>query len=194
MAESHPKTYECEHVDLDFIARAPFRFVSTVDLAITPEQLFEVLADAESWPHWATLITNVVWTSPEPDISPSLRSPQRGIGTTRTVSMRGNIVGDEEFIAWEPFSHMAFRFNQSTSNALSAFAEDYRVVPTADGCHLTWVMAMKPSGVAGRLGMTFSRPVMAWLFQRFLHNLRRYTDERYATSGPVSTDPPMPNA
>jgi hypothetical protein len=108
--------------------------------------------------------------------------------------MRGNIVGDEEFIAWEPFSHMAFRFNQSTSNALSAFAEDYRVVPTADGCHLTWVMAMKPSGVAGRLGMTVSRPVMAWLFQRFLHNLRRYTDERYATSGPVSTDPTTPNA
>jgi hypothetical protein len=23
---------------------------------------------------------------------------------------------------------------------------------------------------------------MAWLFQRFLHNLRRYTDERFATS------------
>ena len=46
--------------------RAPFRFVSTVDLAITPEQLFEVLADAESWPQWATVITKVVWTSPEP--------------------------------------------------------------------------------------------------------------------------------
>jgi hypothetical protein len=188
------KTYPCEPVDLDFISHAPFRFVSTVDLAITPEQLFEVLADAESWPHWATLITKVVWTSPEP----------YGVGTTRTVSMRGNIVGDEEFITWEPFSHMAFRFNQSTSNAISAFAEDYRVVPTPasdvaagaapGGCHLTWVMAMKPSGVAGRLGMTFSQPVMAWLFQRFLHNLRRYTDERFATSDPVSTDPPTPNA
>ncbi|MDT5364314.1 MAG: hypothetical protein QOC69_6076, partial [Mycobacterium sp.] len=23
MAESHPKTYPCDHVDLDFIARAP---------------------------------------------------------------------------------------------------------------------------------------------------------------------------
>ncbi len=74
---------------------------------------------------------------------------------------------------------MAFRFNTSTSNAISAFAEDYRVVETADGCRLTWVMAMKPSGLAGRLGMTMGRPVMAWLFQRFLHNLRRYSDERY---------------
>jgi carbon monoxide dehydrogenase subunit G len=164
------KTYPCEHVGIDFIDTAPFRFVSKVDLTITPEQLFEVLADAESWPHWATVITKVVWTSPEP----------RGVGTTRTVTMRGNIVGDEEYIAWEPFSHMAFRFNQSTSNAISAFAEDYRVVETAEGCHLTWVMAMKPSGLAGRLGMSMGQPVMGWLFQRFLHNLRRYTDARFA--------------
>ncbi len=166
------RTYDCERVDLDFIDSAPFRFVSTVDLAITPEQLFEVLADETSWPHWATVITNVEWTSPEP----------RGVGTTRTVSMRGHITGNEEFLAWEPFSHMAFRFNTSTSDAISAFAEDYRVVETTDGCHLTWVMAMKPSGIAGRLGMTLGRPVMAWLFQRFLHNLRRYTDTRFATT------------
>lgn len=164
------RTYDCERVDLDFIDSAPFRFVSTVDLAITPEQLFEVLADETSWPHWATVITNVEWTSPEP----------RGVGTTRTVSMRGHITGNEEFLAWKPFSHMAFRFNTSTSDAISAFAEDYRVVETADGCHLTWVMAMKPSGIAGRLGMTLAGPVMAWLFQRFLHNLRRYTDNRFA--------------
>ncbi|TVX91425.1 SRPBCC family protein [Mycolicibacterium porcinum] len=163
------RTYQCERVELDFIDRAPFRFVSTVDLAITAEQLFEVLSDETSWPHWATVITNVEWTSPEP----------RGVGTTRTVTMRGHIVGDEEFLAWEPFSRMAFRFNTSTSNAISAFAEDYRVVETADGCHLTWVMAMKPSGLAGRLGMTMGRPVMAWLFQRFLHNLRRLSNERY---------------
>ncbi|AIY46442.1 SRPBCC family protein [Mycolicibacterium fortuitum] len=163
------RTYQCERVELDFIDRAPFRFVSTVDLAITAEQLFEVLSDETSWPHWATVITNVEWTSAEP----------RGVGTTRTVTMRGHIVGDEEFLAWEPFSHMAFRFNTSTSNAISAFAEDYRVVETPQGCHLTWVMAMKPSGLAGRLGMTLGQPVMAWLFQRFLHNLRRYTDERY---------------
>lgn len=164
------RTYECERVDLDFIDNAPVRFVSTVDLAITPAQLFDVLADETSWPHWATVITDVEWTSPEP----------RGIGTTRTVSMRGHIVGDEEFLAWEPFTHMAFRFNTSTSDAIGAFAEDYRVVETETGCHLTWVMAMKPAGLASRIGMTLGQPVMSWLFQRFLHNLRRYTDERYA--------------
>lgn len=162
----------CERVGLDFIDSAPYRFVSTVDLAITPEQLFEVLADAESWPHWATAITKVTWTSPEP----------RGIGTTRTVEMRGGIVGDEEFLAWEPFSHMAFRFNEASSGSIGAFAEDYRVIPTANGCHLTWVMAMKPGNAAARWGMALSKPVMARTFQKFLYNLRDYSDKRFATA------------
>jgi carbon monoxide dehydrogenase subunit G len=164
------KTYPCERVDLAFIDDAPFRFVSTIDLSITPEQAFDVLGDETSWPQWATVITKVTWTSPEP----------RGIGTTRTVDMRGGITGAEEFLAWEPNSHMAFRFNESTSNAIAAFAEDYRVVETADGCHLTWVMAMKPAGIVSRLGMELGTPVMGWLFQRFLHNLNRYANKRFA--------------
>jgi carbon monoxide dehydrogenase subunit G len=161
----------CERVGLDFIDHAPFRFVSTVDLGITPEQVFEVLDDADSWPQWATVITKVTWTSPEP----------RGVGTTRTVHMRGGIVGDEEFLAWEPYSHMAFRFNEASTSSIAAFAEDYRVVPTANGCHLTWVMAMKPNGVAARIRMSLGRPVMSRMFQKFLYNLRDYTDKRYAT-------------
>jgi hypothetical protein len=46
--------------------------------------VFEVLDDAESRPQWATVITKVTWTSPEP----------QGVGTTRTVDIGGGIVGD----------------------------------------------------------------------------------------------------
>lgn len=164
--------HACERVGLDFIESAPYRFVSTVDLNITPEQLFEVLADADSWPQWATVITKVTWTSPEP----------RGVGTTRTVHMRGGIVGDEEFLAWQPHSHMAFRFNEVSTGSIAAFAEDYRLVPTPGGCHLTWVMAMKPNGIAARVGMALGRPVMGWMFQKFLYNLRDYSDSHYRVS------------
>src|SRR6202040_3403969 len=130
--------HPCERVGLDFIAHAPFRFVSTVDLAITPEQLFEVLADAESWPHWATAITKVTWTSPQP----------RGVGTTRTVDMRGGIVGDEEYLVWEPFTRMAFRFNNRSTKAVAAFAEDYRVEVIPGGCRMTWKLSQQPAGPA----------------------------------------------
>jgi hypothetical protein len=56
-------------------------------------------------------------------------------------------------------------------------------VPTAAGCNLTWVMAMKPNGVAARLGMSLGRPVMARTFQKFLYNLRDYTDKRVRQRG-----------
>lgn len=137
--------HPCERVGLDFIETAPFRFRNSVDLAITPEQLFEVLADADAWPRWASVITNVTWTSP----------PPRGVGTTRVVEMRGGLkplVGNEEYLAWEPFSHMAFRFNECSAKSVAAFAEDYRVQAVPGGCRLTWTMAQQARGPA-RLAM-----------------------------------------
>jgi carbon monoxide dehydrogenase subunit G len=160
--------HPCEPVDLDFIENAPYRFRNSVDLAVTPEQLFEVLADAESWPRWAPVITKVTWTSPEP----------RGVGTTRVVDMRGGIVGDEEYIAWEPFTHMAFRFNECSTRSVAAFAEDYRVEVIPGGCRLTWTMAQKPAGPA-RLGMLFGGPLLNLALRRFLKNLRGYTGARF---------------
>jgi Polyketide cyclase / dehydrase and lipid transport len=101
--------------------------------------------------------------------------------------MRGGIVGDVgatparrgELLAWEPFAHIAFRLNEASTGSIAAFAEDYRIEPTESGCQLTWVMAMKPNGVAGRLGTTAGRPVMSWLFQKFLYNLRDYSTQRF---------------
>jgi carbon monoxide dehydrogenase subunit G len=164
--------FPCERVDLSFIENAPFRFHNSVDLAITPEQLFEVLADAEAWPRWASAITKVTWTSPEP----------RGVGTTRIVNMRGGIVGDEEFLAWEPFTRMAFRFNECSTRAVAAFAEDYRVEVIPGGCRLTWTMAQKPAGPS-RLAMPLVGPLLNLGLRRFLTNLRGYTDARFAAAG-----------
>jgi hypothetical protein len=161
--------HPCSRVDLDFIDNAPFRFRNSVDLAITPEQLFEVFGDAESWPRWASVITKVTWTSPEP----------RGVGTTRLVEMRGGIVGDEEFLSWEPFTRMAFRFNECSTRAVAAFAEDYRVEAIPGGCRLTWTMAQKPAGPA-RLAMFAVAPLLNLGLRRFLRNLRSYTDARAA--------------
>jgi carbon monoxide dehydrogenase subunit G len=163
--------YPCERVDVGFADNAPFVFRNSVDLAITPEQLFEVLADAESWPRWAPVITKVTWTSPEP----------RGVGTTRIVEMRGGIVGAEEFLAWEPFSHMAFRFNECSTRAVAAFAEDYRVEVIPGGCRLTWTMAQKPAGPA-RLAMVVIGPLLNLGLRRFLRNLRGYTDARFSAT------------
>lgn len=164
MSTLHP----CRQVDSTFVDTAPHRFVNSVELNVTPAQVFEVLADAAAWPRWASVITEVVWTSPEP----------RDVGTTRMVRMRAGMVGNEEFLAWEPNAHMAFRFNESSTRGITAFAEDYRIVPTANGCRLTWSLAMsgdRPTNLSIRL----ARPLMNVAFRRFLRNLRTLTDRRY---------------
>lgn len=166
MADLHP----CEKVGLDFIDTAPHRFSNSVDLAITPTQLWEVLDDADAWPRWASVITHVEWTSPEP----------HGVGTTRTVTMRGGLVGDEEFLLWEPGERMAFRFNAASTKAIRAFAELYTIDPTPEGCRLTWTLAQEAQGLS-RFTMTPGRPLLNLGFRKFLANLRRYTDERYSS-------------
>ncbi len=97
-----------------------------------------MLADAESWPRWARVITKVTWTSPEP----------RGVGATRSVDMRRGIVDDEEFSIWEPLRRMAFRFSKCSTKAVAVFAEDYWVEVIPNGCRPTWTLAQKPVGPA----------------------------------------------
>jgi hypothetical protein len=52
--------FDCERVDLSFVdadfVKGRYLFQNSVDLAITPERLFDVFGDAESWPRWAGLI------------------------------------------------------------------------------------------------------------------------------------------
>ena len=163
-ADLHP----CDRVGLDFVDSAPSRFANSVELNITPQQLFEVLADADSWPRWAKVITNVEWTTPEP----------RGVGTTRLVTMRGGLLGSEEFLAWDEHTMMAFRFNEASEKRIKAFAERYDVVATDTLRRLTRTKAMEVTGVA-RHTLGLSKPVLNATFRRFLKNLRTYTDERY---------------
>jgi hypothetical protein len=115
----------------------------------------------------------VTWTSPEP----------RGVGTTRVVEMRGGIVGNEEFLAWEPFTHMAFRFNECSTRSVAAFAEGYRIEVIPGGCRLTWTMSQKPAGPA-RLAMVVVGPLLNLGLRRFLRNLRSYTDARFSATQP----------
>lgn len=161
--------HPCDRVGLDFVDSAPNRFTNSVELNITPEQLFEVLADASSWPRWAKVITNVEWTTPEP----------RGVGTTRLVTMRGKMLGSEEFLGWDEHTMMAFRFNEASEKRIKAFAERYDVVPTAAGCTLTWTLALEVTGIA-RHTLALSKPLLNATFRRFLKNLRKYTDTRFA--------------
>ena len=155
------KLHECQKVDLDWLAGAQSRFSNDVDIALSPDELFGVLARADTWPRWAKVIKHVEYTSPEP----------YGVGTTRVVTMAGGMVGDEVFLAWEPGKQMAFRFENSATKTLKAFLENYRLEPIAGGTRLTWELGMETAGPS-KLFAPVSAPITNLMFRRFLRNLQ----------------------
>lgn len=156
---------ELQQVGEDFVETAPFTFANSVVLAVSPEHLFEVFHDAEAWPRWVKALTKVTWTSPTPF----------GPGTTRTVRLRGGIVGDEEFFTWDEPRRIAFRFVATSTRLVTAFSERYDVEPVPGGCRMTWSVGLDVPTVL-RPAVRASRPAIDRLLASFLRHLRRLTD------------------
>jgi hypothetical protein len=168
--EKHPAPpFPCLPADLSFFATAPCRFRNEVELDVTPQRLFAILADESSWPTWASPgITRVTWTSPRPF----------GVGATRTVAMLGGLEVFERFFVWKDGEELAFYLTGATQEVWTRFAERYEVVATAPGkCRLAWTVAYEPVGGFAR-ARRFAGPLidggMNFALRRYLRNLARY--------------------
>lgn len=158
--------HECRKIDLDFFDQAPIRMVTEVELPCSPQQLFEIFEDAESWAVWVDVIEKVDWTSPSPF----------AIGTTRSVEMPGGMIAYEEFLAWDAPRHMAFRFNQFTQKFLKAFGENYEVEDLGnDSCRLTWTVGMEPTGAAAFV-LPLLKPILARNLRNIMGELKKYVE------------------
>jgi hypothetical protein len=160
----------CERVGLELINTARFRTTNSVDLPITPSQLWQVLEDAEAYPQWS-YVTRMTWTSPRPF----------RVGSTRAIetSVGGHVV--DEVIAWHPQVHLAFRVNAVSAPAEGASVEEFRIEPTPQGCRLTWTLAHDPKKVS--LGVRLvAKTVMNMKYRQYLDKLRKYTGQRFGVS------------
>jgi len=159
--------FTCEDVGLEFIEEAPTRYKASEEIAATPDQVFDVLLDADAWVHWAMPITAVKWTSGFPI----------EVGSTRTVHMRGGIIGYEKFIAYEHGVRMAFRFEEVSKKGIEAFAEDYRVTELGGGrCRVDWTMAMKTAQGNFAFVSNLTDPAMGFMVRRMLRKFGRLVE------------------
>ncbi len=159
--------FKCEDVGLEFFDEAPMRYEASVEIAATPDQVFGVLLDADAWVQWAMPITAVEWTSGFPI----------EVGSTRTVHMRGGLIGYEEFIAYQHGVRMAFRFDEVSKKGVLAFAEDYRVTNLgADRCRVDWTMAMKNARSSSGLVKQLTDAVMGFMLRRMLGKFARLVE------------------
>ena len=83
--------------DLDYLDHGTIRVEVTRELAATPAEIWEELADAPSWPEWFLGARRLRWVT---------RAPH-GVGSRREISL-ATISILEEFLVWEPGERFAF--------------------------------------------------------------------------------------
>ena len=143
-----------------------FRFETVLDA--TPERVFEIFEDPDSWPVWANAITKVVWTSPKPF----------EVGTTRDVHLLGGLIAHERFFVWEQNRKMAFYFVGTNKPAVVALGEYYEVEPLGDGrSRFVWRFAYEPKPFM-RLFSPLTRPLVRLLTGGIVKGLERYVRDR----------------
>ena len=162
--------FPCEPVGLELIDTARFRSTNSVDLSITPGQLWQVLEEEESWPRWS-YVTRMTWTSPRPFRVGTMRAIETSVG--------GHVV--DEVIAWHPQAHLAFRVNATSADTEGASVEEFRIEPTPHGCRLTWTLAHDPRNPP-LMAKLIAKRVMNFKYRQYLTKLRSYTDQRFGVS------------
>ncbi|MCP4806314.1 MAG: SRPBCC family protein [Proteobacteria bacterium] len=162
-------SFPCTPMGVDDYARMPQRFEFEVEIACTPDELFDVFEDPASWPVWASPgIARVEWTSPKP----------YGLGTTRTVYMTGGLAVDEEFTVWERGKKMAFTFLSTSEDVWEQFGELYEVQDLGEaGCRLNWTVAYDPRGTFGSIHFLV-KPFMGLTLGRYMKSLKKYVEKR----------------
>ena len=158
---------ECKPLTLEDFDRLDesFRFETTLDA--TPERVFEVFEDPESWPIWARPIQTVTWTSPKPF----------AVGTTRDVDIVGGLVAHERFFVWEPPHRMAFYFVGTSKPAVASLAEYYELEPLSGGrSRFVWRVAYE-SRSRMRYVSPLLRPAVRLFMARIVKGLERYVSE-----------------
>jgi uncharacterized protein YndB with AHSA1/START domain len=154
--------FKCEVGDIDYIERAPLRFINTVDLKAPPEEVFAALRDPDTWLLWFPDMTSAVWEG-EP-----------GVGTDRVVKA-GPMAIREHFVVWREPHQMAFYISETSLPFAKRMVENYTIEQTSTGSRFTYAVGMQPRfplsvvkfAVKAKFGKMFQDAVVG--FEKYMH-------------------------
>lgn len=117
-----------------WIEQAPERCSASRQIAASPSEIWEVLADHESWPEWFPVVQQMAVTG-----------AASGVGARRRVHLPG-LVLEEEFLVWEAGSRYAFRAGSASRGMFASINERVTIDDLRDGRSLVaYVQAFAPS-------------------------------------------------
>ncbi|OUS30194.1 hypothetical protein A9Q99_06885 [Gammaproteobacteria bacterium 45_16_T64] len=156
----------CKDVDESYLHSAPMRFVNEVILDATPEEVFAIFEDENSWPKWFKGIKHVEWTSPKP----------YSVGTTRTVTLDAMKVY-EHFIIWEQNKRFAFYFTSTGLPFVKSLCEDYQLEAVGDSqTRFIYTVACDPILLIKMTG-PLAKYALGNMFKNAAESLRLYIQD-----------------
>ena len=132
-----------------FFEEAPIVIPATIDLAATPEQVWEALGSDEMW-SWAPIIDQLTWLTPRPQVE----------GATRRLRLLKGVTIEERFYRWDAPHRATFAVTHQSRRLFDGLAEDFLLEPSARGTRLTWTMAVAPRGLPGAAAVGRLAPVL----------------------------------
>jgi uncharacterized protein YndB with AHSA1/START domain len=148
--------------DLSYLETAAHRLDFSRTVPASPEHVFSVLEDLDSWAKWFVDFRGAEKTSTGP----------LGVGATRRVRV-GPLSLEERFVAWDPGRRFSFTMLRMNVPLLAAMLEDWQMTPVEGGTKVDYRVRfdvsrpMRP--FAGLLLWKF-RP----MFEKALPNLESY--------------------
>lgn len=115
-------------VGLDFVERAPVRFVFAREISAPPEPVFRALA--EDVPGWAEWFSAVALARPLDD------------GARREVRLRGGTRFEETILAAKSPEVYAYRVDVTNAPGARAMVEEWRLAPAGAGTRVQWTFAV----------------------------------------------------
>lgn len=159
--------FKCQPVSLEDLKSATSPITNQVTVNATPETIFRVFEDPDSWPKWVDAIDHVEWTSPKP----------YGAGTTRTVTLSG-VVAEESFILWDHGKRMTFYFTAISVPFAKSFCEDYRLESVNEKQTIIHHTLLFKPNLLTKLISPVLKPSMKKTFRKALLGLSDYLESQ----------------
>jgi len=125
-----------EERDLSFIDTAPVRIEASRTVAAPRQSVWDVLCDHRGWPSWF----GPALASCEPT-----SEPDHGVGSTRSVKLRGGATVEERFIAWDEPELWSFTGTSMKPALFRELVERVILAPIGEErTRITYTMALTP--------------------------------------------------
>jgi uncharacterized protein YndB with AHSA1/START domain len=148
-------------MDLEFLTNPPESLDFMVEIAASPEDVFDVVADTDKLGLWLSDFKSARW----------LTDPPAGVDSRREVKLR-LIAVEERFVVWERPKRFAFVMEAISLPIVAAMGEDMRIESKGDRRSvLRWRVAYAPT-LLGKVLRPAARVVLSKLFRDSLARLK----------------------